>query len=295
MLAEIIKLPIVKAHYSGKVRDVLDLGSNLLIITSDRISAFDVIFPNEIPDKGKILNQIATYFLKNTTHIVDNHFITDDVFQYPEEFHPYLQFLDKRSMMVKKTNVIPFECIARGYISGSAWDEFNQFGTISGTLFTDKMKQSQRFSQVLFTPSTKAVEGHDENISYKKMLERIDPEIAEFLKEKSIELYKWAHELLLEKGIIIADTKFEFGTIGNKIILIDEIFTPDSSRFWDKDEYEIGSNPKSYDKQFVRDFVTNSGWNKQPPAPILPQDVIEKTMQKYKTIYYKLTGDDTFL
>lgn len=295
MLSEIVKLPIVQAHYSGKVRNVLDLGDKLLIITSDRISAFDVIFPNEVPGKGKVLNQIATFMLKNTKHIIDNHLISDNPDDYPSDFLPFKDYLTGRSMLVLKTKVIPFECIVRGYISGSAWEEYKQLGTVSGQLLSDKMKQSQRFPQPIFTPSTKAAEGHDENISYKKMQERIDPEIAEFLKDKSIELYKWAHEFLLERDIIIADTKFEFGTIGNKIYLIDEIFTPDSSRFWDKDEYEVGTSPKSYDKQFVRDYVTSSGWDKQPPAPKLPEEVISKTMEKYCTIYQKLTGKEITL
>lgn len=290
MLEEMKSLPVVKAHYSGKVRDVYDLGENLLVVTSDRISAFDVVFPNTIPEKGKILNQISVFFFKNTKHIIQNHFISDQVDDYPAEFHPYREQLEKRSMLVKKSRVLPFECIARGYISGSAWEEYKQFGTVSGQLFSDKFKQSQRFPSPLFTPSTKAEEGHDENISYKKMCERIDPEIAELVKDKSIELYKWAHDFLMAKDIIIADTKFEFGTIGGEIYLIDEIFTPDSSRFWDKEEYEIGTSPKSYDKQFIRDYVSESGWNKMPPAPELPQSVIEKSLEKYKTIYSKITG-----
>lgn len=291
MIEELKKLPIVKAHYSGKVRDVFDLGDQLLVVTSDRISAFDVVFPNIIPEKGKILNQISVFFFKNTSHIIENHLISDRVEDFPVEFHPFKDQLEKRSMLVKKTRVVPFECIARGYISGSAWEEYKQFGTVSGQLVTETMKQSQRFPHALFTPSTKAAEGHDENISYKKMCERLDLEIAEILKEKSLELYKWAHQFLLERDIIIADTKFEFGSIDNKIYLIDEIFTPDSSRFWDKDEYEVGTSPKSYDKQFIRDFVSQSGWNKMPPAPVLPAEVIEKSLEKYKTIYQKITGE----
>lgn len=292
MLEELKNLPIVKAHYSGKVRDVFDLGDQMLIVTSDRISAFDVVFPNIIPEKGKILNQISVFFFKNTSHIVDNHLISDKVEDFPAEFHPFKDFLSKRSMLVKKTRVIPFECISRGYISGSAWEEYKQFGTVGSQLVTETLKQSQRFPNPIFTPSTKATEGHDENISYKKMCERLDAEIAEFLKEKSLELYKWAHSFLLDRDIIIADTKFEFGSIDNKVYLIDEIFTPDSSRFWDKDEYEVGISPKSYDKQYIRDFVSQSGWNKMPPAPVLPDEVIEKSLEKYKTIYAKITGEN---
>ncbi|MCB5250638.1 MAG: phosphoribosylaminoimidazolesuccinocarboxamide synthase [Candidatus Cloacimonadales bacterium] len=291
MIDELKKLKIVKSHYAGKVRDVFDLGEQLLIITSDRISAYDCVFPNIIPGKGKILNQISVFFFKNISHIIDNHLISNNVDDFPAEFHDFKDQLDGRSVLVKKSKVIPFECIARGYISGSAWEEYKHFGTVNSQFVDKNMKQSQRFTQPLFTPSTKAASGHDENISYNKLLERIDKNIAEYLKEKSLELYKWAHQFLLERDIIIADTKFEFGSIGENIILIDEIFTPDSSRFWDKNAYEIGISPKSYDKQFIRDFVTKSGWNKMPPAPELPQEVIDKSLEKYKLVYSKITGE----
>ncbi|HOE91330.1 MAG TPA: phosphoribosylaminoimidazolesuccinocarboxamide synthase [Candidatus Cloacimonadota bacterium] len=291
MIEELKKLPIIKSHYAGKVRDIFDLGEQLLIITSDRISAFDYVFPNIIPDKGKILNQISLFFFKNTAHIIDNHIISDKVEDFPVEFHPFKQQLEGRSVLVKKTKVIPFECIARGYISGSAWEEYKQLGTVNSQYIDENMKQSQRFPQPIFTPSTKASSGHDENISFNKMIERFDKKIAEQLRDKSLELYKWAHQFLIERDIILADTKFEFGSIGSDIYLIDEVFTPDSSRFWDKQEYEIGTSPKSYDKQFIRDFVVKSGWNKQPPAPELPQEVIEKSLEKYKLVYAKITGE----
>lgn len=291
MIEELKKLPIIKSHYAGKVRDIFDLGEQLLIITSDRISAFDYVFPNIIPDKGKILNQISLFFFKNTAHIIDNHIISDKVEDFPVEFHPFKQQLEGRSVLVKKTKVIPFECIARGYISGSAWEEYKQLGTVNSQYIDENMKQSQRFPQPIFTPSTKASSGHDENISFNKMIERFDKKIAEQLRDKSLELYKWAHQFLIERDIILADTKFEFGSVGSDIYLIDEVFTPDSSRFWDKQEYEIGTSPKSYDKQFIRDFVVKSGWNKQPPAPELPQEVIEKSLEKYKLVYAKITGE----
>ena len=290
MIDQITNLPIVKTHYKGKVRDILDLGKNLLIITSDRISAYDVVFPDEIPEKGILLNQISAFFFKQTKNIIQNHFITDNIDEMPTELHVFKDFLDKRSMLVKKTRVIPFECIVRGYISGSAWNEYKNSGTVGGVILSEEIKQSQRFPEPHFTPSTKASEGHDENISYKKMCERMDHDIAEQIKNVSIELYKWAHHFLLEKGIILADTKFEFGTNAGELYLIDEIFTPDSSRFWDKEDYEIGISPNSYDKQFVRDFVVNSGWDKQVPAPQLPNDIIQKTCEKYKTIYTKIIG-----
>ncbi|MCK9328649.1 MAG: phosphoribosylaminoimidazolesuccinocarboxamide synthase [Candidatus Cloacimonetes bacterium] len=291
MIENLIKLPIVKGHYKGKVRDILDLGDKLLLITSDRVSAFDVVFPNELPGKGKILNQISVFFFKQTQQVIQNHLITDIIEEMPEEFLPFKDYLDKRCMLVKKTRVIPFECIVRGYISGSAWAEYSKTGTIGGMIISEKLKQSQKFTEPIFTPSTKASEGHDENISYKKMCERMDLDIADKLKTKSVELFKWAHQYLLERDIIIADTKFEFGTFDGQVYLIDEVFTPDSSRFWDKDEYEIGISPKSYDKQFVRDFVSDSGWNKQPPAPELPQEIIDKSLEKYRIIYEKITGD----
>jgi phosphoribosylaminoimidazole-succinocarboxamide synthase len=194
-------------------------------------------------------------------------------------------------MLVKKTKVIPFECITRGYITGSAWSEYQRGGTVGNTLLPENMKESQRFPEALFTPSTKAEEGHDINISYMEMLARCDKMIAEELKNKSLELYKYAHSIMWEKGIILADTKFEFGVIGNKIILIDEILTPDSSRYWDMDDYVVGQTPKSYDKQYVRDYISETAWDKTPPAPQLPLEVIEKTYEKYYNAYKIIVGD----
>ncbi len=290
-MPKIEELSIVKNHYSGKVRDIYDLGDLLLIVTSDRISAFDVVFPNEIPNKGKILNQISVHFFKETKSIIDNHFVTDNIDEYPEELHTFRDELEDRSMLVKKTKVIPFECITRGYITGSAWSEYQRGGTVGSTLLPENMKESQRFPEVLFTPSTKAEEGHDINISYMEMLARCDKMIAEELKNKSLELYKYAHSIMWEKGIILADTKFEFGVIGNKIILIDEILTPDSSRYWDMDDYVVGQTPKSYDKQYVRDYISETAWDKTPPAPQLPLEVIEKTYEKYYNAYKIIVGD----
>jgi phosphoribosylaminoimidazole-succinocarboxamide synthase len=285
------ELSIVKNHYSGKVRDIYDLGDKLLIVTSDRISAFDVVFPNEIPNKGKILNQISAHFFKETKSIIDNHFITDNIDEYPEEFQAFRAELEDRSMLVRKSKVIPFECIVRGYITGSAWSEYKIGGTVGNTLLPENLKESQRFPEPIFTPSTKAEEGHDENISYPEMLARCDKFIAEELKSKSLELYKYAHELMWSKGIILADTKFEFGVIGDKIILIDEMLTPDSSRYWDIDDHVVGKTPKSYDKQFVRDYISATGWDKTPPAPELPQEVIEKSYAKYYEAYKIIVGD----
>lgn len=291
MHEQLSSLSTVRSSRQGKVRDIFDLGDSLLIVTSDRISAFDVVFPDPIPGKGVILNQIAVHIFKHTKHIVPNHLITDVVEEYPPELHPYKDYLEGRSMLVKKTRVIPFECIVRGYISGSAWSEYKKTGTVGGMLIAEEMKESQKFMQPLFTPSTKASEGHDVNISYREMLGHMDEKIAVFLKDKSLALYQFAHELLRKNRIILADTKFEFGTIGNEIILIDEALTPDSSRFWPAEDYAIGSNPPSYDKQYVRDYLIQIGWDKNPPAPKLPQEIIDGTLDKYRQIHKLITQE----
>jgi phosphoribosylaminoimidazole-succinocarboxamide synthase len=291
MHEQLSTLSSVMDSRQGKVRDIYDLGDTLLLVTSDRISAFDVVFPDPIPGKGVILNQIAVHVFKHTSQIVANHFISDQVDDYPSEFHPFRAYLEGRSMLVRKTRVIPFECIVRGYISGSAWSEYKKTSTVGGMLIAEDMKESQKFSQPLFTPSTKASEGHDLNISYREMLGCMDEKIAVFLKDKSLALYHFAHDLLLKHNIILADTKFEFGTIGNRIVLIDEALTPDSSRFWAMDDYSIGSSPRSYDKQFVRDYLNGIGWDKTPPAPHLPENVIARTLEKYKQIMQLITQE----
>jgi phosphoribosylaminoimidazole-succinocarboxamide synthase len=291
MFEKIRELSIVKHSWQGKVRDIYDLGDKLLIVTSDRISAFDVVFPNQIPDKGKILNGISTYFFQTTKHIINNHYITDKVDEYPPKLTEFKTELDGRSMLVRKTRVIPFECIVRGYITGSAWSEYKKTKTICNMMMPEDFKESQKFQNPLFTPSTKAENGHDENISYRDMLNRMDEKIACQLKDKSIELYNYAHDKMLKENIIVADTKFEFGTIGPEILLIDEVLTPDSSRFWNMESYEVGKTPHSYDKQYIRDFVSDSGWDKNPPAPTLPEEVISKTRDKYIQAYKVITGD----
>lgn len=292
MYNELKKVSIVKSSQQGKVRDIYDLGEELLIVTSDRISAFDVVFPNLIPDKGKVLNGISVHFFEETRDITPNHFISDIVEEYPQELHPYKEYLQGRSMLVKKTRVIPFECIVRGYISGSAWNEYQRTATVGGMMIAEDMQQSQKFPKPLFTPSTKATEGHDVNISYREMLSHMDEWIARELKDKSVALYNFAHDLLKKSGILVADTKFEFGSIGSEIILIDECLTPDSSRFWEIESYEIGKSPQSFDKQYIRDFLNESGWNKQPPAPDLPEEVVAKTREKYLNIYKIITGKE---
>lgn len=292
MFEELKNLSIVKGAKQGKVRDIFDLGETLLLVTTDRISAFDVVFDEPIEGKGKLLNGISAHFFRETKDIVPNHFITDDVSEYPEELKPFANYLSGRSMLVKKSRVIPFECIVRGYITGSAWSEYKRTSTVGGMMISEDLKESQKFAKPIFTPSTKAEEGHDVNISYRDMLNHMDEWIGEYIKNKSLELYGYAHDLLKKKGIILADTKFEFGVIGREIILIDECLTPDSSRFWDIESYQIGTTPLSYDKQFIRDYLNESGWDKTPPAPALPQDVIEKTQEKYKAIYKIITGSE---
>jgi len=292
MYNEISQLPLVLQSRQGKVRDIYDLGETLLIVSTDRISAFDVVFPTLIPDKGKILNAISVYFFNTTKDIVPNHFITANISEYPVELQPFGEYLEERSMLVKKTRVIPFECIVRGYLSGSAWKEYKKSNTIGGMLIAEEMQESQKFPNPLFTPSTKAEKGHDENISYREFMSRMDESLAVYIKDKSLELYSYAHDLLLKKGIILADTKFEFGTIGSEVLLIDELFTPDSSRLWSLEDYEMGKSPKSYDKQFIRDYLENSGWDKQSPPPPLPEEVIEQTRQKYLTILKIITGKE---
>ncbi len=291
MFEKLSKLKCVKQARQGKVRDIYDLGDRMLLVTSDRISAFDVVFEQPIKDKGIILNQIAVSIFKATSHIVDNHLISSEVKDYPEEFREYHDYLEGRSMLVQKTRVIPFECIVRGYISGSAYSEYRKTGTVGGKMIPVEMKESQKFEQPIFTPSTKAEEGHDVNISYRSMMAHMDEWIAEFIKDKSLQLYQFGHDMLLEKGIILADTKFEFGSHQGKIMLIDEALTPDSSRFWPVDDYEIGINPPSYDKQFIRNYLQDIGWDKQPPAPQLPEEVITQTRDKYLQIHKIITGE----
>lgn len=291
MHEQIKNLDIVFNSHQGKVRDIYDLGDKLLIVTSDRISAFDVVFPDPLPGKGIILNQIAAHIFKTTAEIIPNHFITDRADQFPEAFAPFHDYLKGRSMLVWKLRMIPVECIVRGYISGSAWSEYQKSHSIGGMPIEQDLRESGKFAQPLFTPSTKASEGHDINISFTQMREQMDAPIAEYIREKSLELYNWAHALLLEKGIVLADTKFEFGTLGNKILLSDEALTPDSSRFWDLASYLEGSSPASFDKQIVRDHLNSTGWNKQPPAPPLPGDIVEKTMAKYRQIRDMIIGE----
>ena len=277
----------------GKVRDIFDTGDALLMVTTDRLSAFDVVLPDIIPDKGKVLNQISVFWFKQMETIVKNHIITTNVNEYPKDFKPHSAALDKRSMLVKKAEPLPVECIVRGYITGSGWSSYQKEGHVCGIKLPEGLKESDKLSQPLFTPSTKAEIGdHDINISFDEAVKLVGSEKAEKLKNLSLEIYKKGAEYALSKGIIIADTKFEFGILDGEIILIDEILTPDSSRFWPLNDYEPGRGQNSFDKQYVRDWLIDSGWDKKHPGPKLPQEVIDTTSKTYKDIFTRLTGEN---
>lgn len=285
-----IEIPNTESR-SGKVREIFDAGDKLLFVASDRISAFDCVMPNGIPDKGAVLNMISKFWFERTGDVVKNHMLSTDVSDYPAPFNEHEDQLKGRSMLVKKTEVLPVECIVRGYLIGSGWKEYQKTGTIAGMPLREGYKMADQLDEPMFTPSTKAEEGlHDENISFDQMKEIVGEEKAEKLKAISLKLYKEAAEYALTKGIIIADTKFEFGELDGEIILIDEALTPDSSRFWPADSYEVGCSPMSYDKQFVRDYLETLDWDKTPPAPALPEEILEKSRAKYLEAYERLTG-----
>jgi phosphoribosylaminoimidazole-succinocarboxamide synthase len=285
-----IELPGITLFKKGKVRDVFDLGDRLLIVATDRISAFDSVIPTPIPDKGKILNLLSLFWFEHTKNIIDNHIITADVKKYPKELQKYSAILDKRSVIGKKADLIEIECVVRGYLSGSAWSEYQKKGSVSGIKLPAGLKESSRLPEPIFTPSTKEASGHDINITEAEMRKIVGDDTTDVLKTRTLEVYKAACRLAESKGIIIADTKFEFGKVDGKIILIDEILTPDSSRFWPKDSYKEGGSQKSYDKQFVRDYLLSVKWDKNPPAPPLTPEVVERTRGKYLEVYQMLTG-----
>ncbi len=281
----------------GKVRDTYNLGNLLLIIATDRISAFDSVLPCGIPSKGLVLNQLSAFWFEKTKNLVPNHLIevVDDIhcldaYLPAESRFPYPFYLAGRSMIVKKAKRIPIECVVRGYLSGSAWAEYQQHGAISSFLLPKGLQESQELPQPLFTPTTKAETGHDLPLSIDEMNKLVGEALAEELKEKSLAIYSYARQYARARGIIIADTKMEFGLDNNKLILIDELLTPDSSRFWDTKQYKVGQSQPSYDKQPVRDGLVQAGWNKEPPAPMLPPEVIEATSKRYREAYERLTG-----
>jgi phosphoribosylaminoimidazole-succinocarboxamide synthase len=276
----------------GKVRDIYDLGESLLMVATDRISAFDVVMPNPIPDKGIILTQISLFWFDVMRPLIANHVITSEVDEYPEICRPYAAQLEGRSMLVKKTEPLPIECVVRGYLSGSGWKSYRQSGTVCGIQLPDGLEESDRLPEALFTPSTKADVGdHDINIDFDEAVKLVGPETARRVRDLSLDIYRQGAELADRKGIIIADTKFEFGTLAGELYLIDEVLTPDSSRFWPKASYRPGGAQASYDKQYLRDYLSSLSWDKSPPAPELPEEVVRKTRQKYLEALTQLTGE----
>jgi phosphoribosylaminoimidazole-succinocarboxamide synthase len=278
----------------GKVRDIYDLGESLLIVTTDRISAFDVVLPDGIPGKGKVLTQLSAVWFQKLSAIVPNHFLSVENEDFPEPFRSIPDVFGGRSMLVRKTSPLPVECVVRGYVSGSGWNDYRSTGMICGVKLPEGLKESERLSAPIFTPSTKAEQGvHDENISFEGVIQIVGEKVASQLRDLSLALYRFGSEYAETKGIIIADTKFEFGTDQNgRIMLIDEALTPDSSRFWPRDQYRPGGPQQSFDKQFVRDYLLSVKWDKKPPAPRLPASVIETTSKKYQEAFRLLAGRD---
>ncbi len=285
-----IVLPGFRLYKKGKVRDVYEVGDNLLVVASDRISAFDYVLPSLIPNKGKILTQLSKFWFEFTSLVCSNHMLSADICDYPPELHTFKDQIEKRSMLVKKSEVLPVECVVRGYLEGSGWRDYKATGKTSGVKLPSGLKQCDRLEEVIFTPATKAEEGHDINISFKEMQKLVGADLSQKIKKISIELYQKASLHALSKGIIIADTKFEFGLLNGEVILVDEIFTPDSSRFWPVASYTPGQSQPSLDKQFVREYLDSTAWDKQSPPPPLPPPIVEQTSERYMEIYRLLTG-----
>ena len=281
---EIQRFPVRR----GKVRDVYDLGDRLLLVTTDRISAFDWVLPNGIPDKGRVLTHISAFWFNRLDE--PNHLISTDVRQFGLPAEVDLEPLDGRAMLVRKTKVVPIECVVRGYLSGSGWKEYRQSGTVCGIRLPLGLRESDRLPEPIFTPATKEEQGHDINISFEEMGSRVGQSLAAELRERSLRIYKRGAEYALSKGILIADTKFEWGQVDGELILIDEVLTPDSSRFWPADQYSPGGSPPSFDKQFVRDWLVGASWDKNSRPPALPDDVVSRTREKYIEAYERLTG-----
>lgn len=284
-------LPGLVRFARGKVRDIYAVGDDqLLIVSTDRVSAFDVVMPNPIPDRGKVLTQLSTFWFRQTGDIVRNHLIADDLASFPESVRAQTDVVAGRSMLVRRTKRIDVECVARGYISGSAWSEYKKQGTACGIALPAGLVESQQLSEPIFTPATKADTGHDENISFERLVEIVGAPLAEKLRKVTLAVYSYAAKVARQKGIIIADTKMEFGLLGEELILIDELLTPDSSRFWDAAVYEPGRTPASFDKQYLRDWLETTSWNKEPPAPELPAEVVAHTRERYVEALERLTG-----
>jgi phosphoribosylaminoimidazole-succinocarboxamide synthase len=284
-------LPGIKLFSRGKVRDVYEVaGERLLIIATDRLSAFDVVMAEGIPDKGRVLNQLSQFWFEKFRDVVPSHFLTARVEDYPPDLRRFADQLAGCSMLVEKTRPFPIECVVRGYLAGSGWKDYKATGSVCGIKLPAGLVESAKLDQPIFTPSTKAAEGHDENITWEETVRRIGYPAAEQLRDLSLSVYAKGRDFASERGLLIADTKFEWGTRGDQVILIDEVLTPDSSRFWPKDGYRPGEPQPSFDKQFVRDYLESTRWNKQPPPPPLPSEVVAKTSEKYREAYRRLTG-----
>jgi phosphoribosylaminoimidazole-succinocarboxamide synthase len=282
--------PGIESHARGKVRDVYRVDGRLLIVATDRISAFDYILPTGIPDKGKVLTQLSIFWFDFLKDLTPTHFLTADVTEYPEPLLPFRKQLKGRSMLVKRAQMVEIECVARGYISGSGWKEYRQSGTVCGIPLPKGLRESEKLPEPIFTPATKAQSGHDENISFERTASLIGADLATRLRDLTLEIYGRAARYAETRGILIADTKFEFGFVDGELVLGDEVLTPDSSRFWPADMYKPGGAQFSFDKQFVRDYLESIHWNKQPPAPPLPEDVAVRTGEKYRQAYHAITG-----
>jgi phosphoribosylaminoimidazole-succinocarboxamide synthase len=287
----LIDIPGIKKLRRGKVREVFDLGETLLFVVTDRISAFDVILADPIPHKGAVLNQISTFWFKRFGD-VPNHLVTADFEGFPKSLQTFREQLAGRSMIVRKTKPLPVECVVRGYLAGSGWKEYQQSQSVCGIKLPAELKLASQLPEPIFTPATKAEEGHDENIDMKRCAQILGEEVADRVKTLSLEIYSRGRDHAAQRGIIVADTKFEFGIVDGDLLLIDECLTPDSSRFWPKDQYAVGQSPPSFDKQFVRDYLETLDWDKTPPAPRLPKEVIEKTSAKYMEAFRRLTGSE---
>jgi len=286
------ELPGIERHAQGKVRDVYSVDGQLLIVATDRISAFDYILPTGIPDKGRVLTQLSIFWFDFLRDVTATHFVTSDVDQYPAALRPFRSQLEGRSMLVKRAQMVEIECVARGYLAGSGWKEYKSHGTVCGIPLPAGLRESDRLPAPLFTPSTKAQTGHDENISFEKMCALVGADLGARLRDLTLAIYSRAASYAETKGVIIADTKFEFGFVDGALVLGDEVLTPDSSRFWPAESYRPGGAQFSYDKQYVRDYLESIHWDKQPPAPSLPDEVAAKTSEKYRLAYRVLTGKD---
>lgn len=286
------EFPDISLVKRGKVRDIYDLGKNLLLIATDRISAFDVVLPNGIPGKGRVLTQISIYWFKQMEDIISNHIVATGINDFPRELHKYADIIEGRSMLVKKAEPLPVECVVRGYLSGSSWKGYKENGSVCGIRLPEGLVESSRLDEPIFTPSTKEEQGHDINISFEGVKNIVGDDLAKKLKDTSLKIYSKARDLAEKKGIIIADTKFEFGTYNGELILIDELLTPDSSRFWSMKDYSPGRGQDSYDKQVVRDYLLTLDWDQTYPGPPLPDEIVEKTAKRYREILKIITGHE---